>query len=703
MASSNNYYSVSSFDIDINERTVYHKGQILDCPEKSFDLIARLLQANKHTLDKNTLLDELWEDSVVSESSLSRLVSDTRQFISQYEPEQEIIQTLRGKGFRIHPKVSIIERETAEFTFSQPVISESNQPLVKSRFIKSNGKYISTFIIITIIAIIVLFRMQINTPDQITSNVPNQGLLNAGGQASGRLTVLPVQIFTNDDQDDWVEYGVMSMAITHFKAYENIDVSSIETTLKTLSSIQYDVQSENVFEQVCASLGCTQLLVFDLELNEKNQPVLSYVLVGANQQITPKSSFIGSDILDSANFLLEHALQRLITHTPQRKDLHHTYTNNSAANMDYAIGVDRLYHGDLDSAQEYLGLALKREPNFTWAQIYQADLLYRQAEYDEAEKAIKHILAQSIDVAQKVTIALIQSNIAYDKGALSESIEIARNSLSDIEALNDQELLGSTHMNIGTSLQAIGQLDGAIEHLEKALAVYQKFGFKLREAQAIFNLANTIWLKTQDTDLVLDKYAQAARIFRQLGSNSYLAYSKHMSGAVKVSSKRYDLAKRDLNEAISLFEALDDPQSVLWVDLDLANIALAQLNYAEAESIALSAYNRAGEITYIKAHTSALLAIAYLKTKQLDKAKRFIDERTNYEWFDPRPMFSMLDASYAHASGDLQKAVDLSALVKTRLGVEWQAGHDAFSEAFAADLRANKRSLIDYGAAFPEK
>lgn len=702
-------YSFNNFAIDIEKRSFSFNQQEIDFPEKSFDLLAKLLQAENNTLSKNILLEELWEGLVVSEWSLSRLVSDTRQILHEYEPDQEIIQTLRGKGFRIHPSVLVSSAAQSPVTESNtqdsPVLEEVSSSRTKLHSSQSPKKMylfglVSLIIVVTIFYVVLQNKLQKDY--SATDLKPVHDVLNQSIEKDGRLTVMPVQLFTNDDQDEWVEYGIMSMAIKYFKAYENVDVSSVSATLKTLNTITYDRQSENLFSQVCYSLGCTQLLLLDLSLDENAQPVLAYQVLSEGSKVSNKVGFVGADILESTNLLLEHALQQLITQTPERKPLNATYSSNSAANMDYAIGVSKLLHGDLESAQAYFTLALKREPTFIWAQIYQADLYYRQGLYDNSEEEIELITKKELDIDQKVYLALIRSNIAYDKGSLALSIDEAKAVLPEIIALDDKELLGSTYMNIGTSLQAMGELDEGLKQIRKARGLFREFGFKLREAQAIFNIGNTLWLKTLDPDLALDKYDEAARIFRKLGANFYLAFTKQMSGGVKISSKRYDLAKRDLNEAALIFKELGNEQSLFWVDLDLADIAISELKYAEGEKLALTAFDTAGELTYVKSHASGLLVVIYLNTQQLDKAKYYIEERDKHEWYDPRPVFSMFKASYAHANGDLKTAVLISNKLKIELGDNWKPGHQAFADVFAADLAANERSLFDYGANFPD-
>lgn len=51
-------------------------------------------------LTKEQILDTLCPNQFVSEASISRLVSETRQVLNADVPGTKFVQTVRGKGFR---------------------------------------------------------------------------------------------------------------------------------------------------------------------------------------------------------------------------------------------------------------------------------------------------------------------------------------------------------------------------------------------------------------------------------------------------------------------------------------------------------------------------------------------------------------------------------------------------------------------------
>jgi DNA-binding winged helix-turn-helix (wHTH) protein/tetratricopeptide (TPR) repeat protein len=676
-------YKFSGFSLDQNKQELSYQGLVIDIPDKSFQFLEKLVLADHQVVEKYHLLDELWKGLVVSEWSLSRLVSDTRHLLAEHVSDQEIVQTLRGKGFRIHTNVEIEQVVLP----TDKAVTGSFSAAVSAK--KGSNRKTSILVALCFLSVVMLTVFWLYTSKQPqTEDHPLK--------ISDLLTVLPVQVQTGDDQDSWVEYGVMTMVIEELQRFKEIKVASMNSTLSNLENVQFQYDADAIFKQVCPALGCKQLLLMNLTLSQDKRPSLSYQLILGENKGT-NFSFISEDILEASNMLLEHLLQNLIPQSPERLILSHTYTTNPMANQDYATGVSRVYHGEYQSAKDYLDLAIKREPTFTWAKIYQIEVLYREGKLQQAELGIQKLMKQALDIRQNIFLQNILSNIAYSQGNLQQSIDIADGFLEAVEQTQDKDLFGATHMNIGTSYQAIGKIGKALEHLQIALDTFQQHGFKLREAQALLNLGNTIWVGKTDYEMASQYYQKSADIFRQLGARNYLVYAKHMAAGIKISSKRYAIAKRELKEVVTLYQELGDTEGELIAQADLVLAALKEQNLAEAEKIGLAVYQRSVEqFTYPRSIVSAYVAITYLNLNQFSKAKTYIDERNKYDWFDPRPAFAMIPASYAHATGDFQQAVEIAEKLKTRLGKQWSVGHQTYINAFEKDLNQGKSSIKDY-------
>lgn len=66
---------------------------------KMLELLRIIIDARPNLVSKDELMAKLWPDSSVSDWSLARLVSDTRKLIEDDGKQQNIIKTVRGKGY----------------------------------------------------------------------------------------------------------------------------------------------------------------------------------------------------------------------------------------------------------------------------------------------------------------------------------------------------------------------------------------------------------------------------------------------------------------------------------------------------------------------------------------------------------------------------------------------------------------------------
>lgn len=112
------HYQIGEFTLDTSRNCLLRGSEIVSLPEKSLQLLKLLAAASPEPLSKQALHDALWPDTVVSDWSLSRLVSDTRIALGDDGEHQTIIKTARGVGFFI-PTLSVEEVQTSQLSRSQ--------------------------------------------------------------------------------------------------------------------------------------------------------------------------------------------------------------------------------------------------------------------------------------------------------------------------------------------------------------------------------------------------------------------------------------------------------------------------------------------------------------------------------------------------------------------------------------------------------
>lgn len=342
-------------------------------------------------------------------------------------------------------------------------------------------------------------------------------------------------------------------------------------------------------------------------------------------------------------------------------------------------------------------MALQQQDDFFWARAYLADVMYRTGNYPGAELATTALIPQAESARAKLFLGNLTANTLYAKGLLQDSVEASLPLISIAANAKEFEMQGNLLMNTGSSYTALGDTENAIDYLQQAITVYREHQLTLREAQASLNLGNALFLKEPNSIESTQQYEHAAAIFRQFQTNAYLAYAMSALAQQKRSLGRLDEASSLIKQVAELYRQAGDEEGLLLVKTELADIAVLKGDMSGALKLVQEAFDQAGEqFTYVRSYSSAVMALIYLNQNNPAPVSDLLAEQEKYEWFDPRPNFSLLKASYAHCKGNLQQAVDESLAVKQGLGEQWSAAHQKYLDIFLHDADTGVKRDMDY-------
>jgi len=667
------HYTFAGFSLQSENHRLYYNGKERQTTGKVADFLLLLVANPGSVVTKEQILDTLWPDQFVSEASISRLVSDTRQLLNTDKPDNEFIQTVRGKGFR----------------FVAPVAKEENtvtQPLPSANRTHRWKLYGGLFFLaaLAIVAVLAVARWW-----------PSPGSYVV--KADQRVVVLPVWVQTGDIQDSWAEFGIMSMLTQQLREYPDIQIADVDSVLSGLNALPYHASAgpADKFELICGALGCQALVIPELKVL-KGKPVLTYRIVQASTQ-SPEFIFNHASVMESARQMLTHAVGQLVPVMQERLELKPLYSGNQRANMQFAMGVSALYHGDFVAAEQSLRLAIQQQDDFFWARAYLADVLYRTGNYQSAELAIAALQPKAESARAKLFLGNLAANILYAKGQLKGSIDASEPLIVAASTASEYELQGNLLMNTGSSFTALGETAEAIDYLQQAITVYSQHELTLREGQARLNLANAMFLSEPNSAESTQQYERAAAIFRQFQAKAYLAYALSALAQQKRHLGRLEDASVLISNVADLYRQVGDQEGLLFVKIEQADIAVLQQDLEGALALAKEAFEQAGsQYTYVRSYSSAMMALIYLAQDNPQPVPALIAEQDKYEWFDPRANFSLLKASYAHCSGKLKQALSEAQAVKAELGEQWSDAHQAYLTIYQQDAQTGNRRAVDY-------
>ncbi len=668
-------YSFDTFQLDTISTKLYKNSKLICDDEKIIRVLHILCDKYPEVADKQLIIDKIWPEQVVTEWSLSRLISDTRQLLGDNGKDQSHIKTVRGRGFRLNTHVEV---QQATVAGNPPVVASAKQK-------QSVRAFLLVFALIIFSTSIYYF----NSTVHVKSPVRKLPL---------KLAVLPVLSDSANNINDWVKYGLMSMVSEQLKQYSSFQVIPVEEIIRTFPAEWSKAENKpgnfQIFDKICGQLGCSQLLkIHYKQQNEKE--IVNYQIIESHSQ-SAIYEFSSPDVIDTTDKLLDHLAVELI---PQEKEiipLKSTYSHNHKANRDYAIGVHELYGGEIYAARNYLLLALRRQPDFFWAKAYLAEVHYRAGEYTKASSAIEALETVKLSAEQSYFLQHLRSNILYSEGDIEKSLQISRSLKSNSYARQNPFLMGNELLNIGSSLQALGQYTEAIIPLLESIKTFQNAGYISGKGKALFNLANAYYT-LQQTDKAEKYYQQARDIFIRFGLTGYLLMCRHQLVTMKMDRGELENVVSELQSLIESYRKVGDPQGELTARVDMINVTLLEKNYSRAidEIERLLPELEKSEFSYLKNHAIKLAVKAMVMSNQHDRAEQLISQMEG-DWSDNRPSFALIPAHIKYMKGNIQGALALTRELKASLGDNWTSAHEDIVKEMEKSLETGEIYHLEY-------
>ena len=105
-------YSFGNFTLDLEKRVLLRDGEPVPLTPKAFDTLALLVRRSGHVVGKDELLEEIWADAFVEESTIAQNVFTLRKALGQNQTENQFIETVPKHGYRFIADVEAIDGAT---------------------------------------------------------------------------------------------------------------------------------------------------------------------------------------------------------------------------------------------------------------------------------------------------------------------------------------------------------------------------------------------------------------------------------------------------------------------------------------------------------------------------------------------------------------------------------------------------------------
>jgi len=255
-------YEYGQFVIDSSTTTILIDNKQVKCDDRIIHLMQLLAQNYPEHCDTQYLLATLWPKRVVSISSLTRLVSDSRALFRAQGVEQPIIQTLHGRGYRL-------AHETANLCrlINQPGQAPVQQPKKNSR----RMLFVGTVATLAAILTSGVIHLALSSSGTIKTDVAT---LKIGEPESTTARILWV--------DDHPENNTEELAYLRKQNIAVYQAVSSEDALTLLAMYQYKVILTDMGRQGDALAGLR--LTQQVRQNGISTPIIIYTIMPSAAQ-----------------------------------------------------------------------------------------------------------------------------------------------------------------------------------------------------------------------------------------------------------------------------------------------------------------------------------------------------------------------------------------------------------------------------------
>lgn len=105
-------YSFDNFTLDLEKRVLLRDGDPVPLTPKAFDTLALLVRRSGHVVGKVELLEEIWADAFVEESTIAQNVFTLRRALGQHHADRQFIETVPKHGYRFIADVQAVDDAT---------------------------------------------------------------------------------------------------------------------------------------------------------------------------------------------------------------------------------------------------------------------------------------------------------------------------------------------------------------------------------------------------------------------------------------------------------------------------------------------------------------------------------------------------------------------------------------------------------------
>jgi len=459
------YYEFGPFRLNATERLLQRGSDVVPLTPKVFDTLLVLVENCGHVLEKTELMEQLWPDSFVEESSLTQNISLLRRALSDLGGDENYIETIPKRGYRFvgvveeHEELTNGSTNGAMYRSEPPVVASevSSHALIRAN---KNRTYVAALVGVVFVTIVVgvfgvIYWFRHRNMDE--------------GFAPRSVAVLPFKTIGTNGEDDLLGLGMADAMILKLSRLDQLTVLPTSSVFRFTNSdrdpvaIGKELGVEGVLDGTVQRDGDWVRVTAQLIRLRDGKTVWT-----GKFDERYKSIFT---LQDSISDQLSSSLRPQVAGFKKTKSAHPT--ENTEAYQAYLTGLffwNRRTRENLPKAIDYLNRAISYDPNFAEARAVLADCYYLSltdeygsADPDQALQQARISVAKALELDDSLAEAhTVNAGIKLMERNFDEAGQEFRRALE----LNPNYAVA--HVRYAYYLFAAFKLDDAVVHMRRA-------------------------------------------------------------------------------------------------------------------------------------------------------------------------------------------------------------------------------------------
>lgn len=462
------YYDFGPFRLNATERILQCGTEVVPLTPKVFDTLLVLVENNGHIVEKTALMQTLWSDSFVEESSLTQNISLLRRALAEHGGENNYIQTIPKRGYRFNADVheshelsKAVNDSSApdtlkpdDKTIPLPIVAANEQPQRWRRSTRQNATVLGVVGLAVLMSSVYWLRYK----SKSETFVPRS------------LAVLPFKIIGTDAENDLLGLGMADALIIRLSRLDQLSV------LPTSSVFRY-TQRDKEAVAIGRDLGVEGILDGTVQRDGDAVRVTAQLIRLSDGKAVWSGKFDErySSIFalqDSISAQLASSLRPQVARTEKTSNATHL-TANTKAYEAYLTGLyfwNRRSEQNIPKAIHNLEEAVALDPGFALAHAMLADSYYlsMSPEYGryepvEALKQANNAVTKALELDDELAEAYTtRAGLRLRQNQPDEAGQDFRRSLE----LNPN--YATTHLRYAYYLVRNLRLEEALSHMRRA-------------------------------------------------------------------------------------------------------------------------------------------------------------------------------------------------------------------------------------------